>query len=91
MATRKIAEQLEEFYAGIAGPEPNQRETLPQPPRNADSIDQRLPIMVTDNDLAAAAKLNYQQQVYPLFEKHCFQCHGETGPTKETWISRRSC
>ena len=33
--------------------------------------------MVTDNDLAAAAKLNYQQQVYPLFEKHCFQCHGE--------------
>lgn len=77
MATRKIAEQLEEFYAGIAGPEPNQHETLPQPPRNADSIDQRLPIMVTDNDLAAAAKLNYQQQVYPLFEKHCFQCHGE--------------
>jgi len=45
-------------------------------PADSKSKTMRKPVRVTTADMAAAAKLNFQRDVYPILKARCMRCHG---------------
>ena len=68
------AEAVNELKSELA----SLRDKTTPPPAGPDSESKEmpLPVTITDADRAAAARLNFQEAIFPLLKTHCVRCHG---------------